>query len=527
MSGKIKKTIKIILLTMLGCVVLISGTILFYYLFLFRNPNPISFFVPADCNLFVSLHKPADSLPILENYIPAKERENLYSKIGISSIEQRTFLLGEDIAVFKRGSAYGICAKITFPAKCILPFLGLLIKGEVVEEEIGGNRVMKITAGEQEFYIASKWDVITVTWDKDLAGDTAELLNRRPVIKPLCLSDQFKELSRTDHASSLVYAAGPFIPEENILSKEINTITAAGGAFAVDPESIKGNIQLLGDFTKYPSSPFPDFQKAFMTVSLPCNIQKIWLDYCLAVQKRETQYNSFKVILTSEIFDPFVKTVNSRLFLYAFEEKEKSIYPSAVFCIETSKRFSDDQLEILFREFASKVQKLHLERIKRSRKQKFTYTVKSIQQQGTSIHYIDINPKVILNFTPGFCIYGNFVLIATDHTDIIPVLNHIKSGGDQALGKGYYLRIKDSGLKTLLTYLKRSLSDPERRKRVENEIQFSKSIEKLDMIEKYAGEIDGGIVREKDNTRIRTLEFKIRKQGSEDRRQRTENRDQE
>lgn len=506
---KIKKSVKYVLYTAAGICVLIFLCLVLYYLFFFRNSNPLSFFVPDRPDYFISVHRPDRALEMIQTYLPEQAREELFSGDSPVSSGFLSFLLGKEAVFFSENGSWGIAAKISFPAKLALMFPGLITDSDVSEISLRGNRVLEIRINTAVYYLCSRWNILSFTQSRDIAARAAELLNSRPVIPPLALNRDIRKLVSLKGDVSEVYFSHKGFLADTPLQSELKDLSEGGGQFSISSDAVRSVLRLKG----LPGQPehslrLPEYSRAFLTASFPCDINAIWLDYCYRVQARDTAYGSFTVTLTSEIFDSFIKSLKPAVAVYGFGTGKPGLNPSGVICFEAQEEPSEENLVILFREFIRKAQALNRARVKRSRVQSVTYTLKTAEHSGTTVYYIDIVPLAVPNFIPGFCVKGKRIFVATDSRELDHLLDHCAQKA-KPVPQGIYVRITDPGLSHIFRYTEWLLNDPSRKRRM-GEASFARAMDRLSRVKRWFGTIGQCTVEEKNiQGEYRMLELEI------------------
>ena len=78
---KIKKLLKLLVLTGAGIAALLLLLLLVYYLFLFHDPNPLVSFVPADADLFASVEDPLETFETLQTFLGPDARTEISRRL--------------------------------------------------------------------------------------------------------------------------------------------------------------------------------------------------------------------------------------------------------------------------------------------------------------------------------------------------------------------------------------------------------------------------------------------------------------
>jgi hypothetical protein len=210
-----------------------------------------------------------------------------------------------------------------------------------------------------------------------------------------------------------------------------------------------------------------------------------------------------------------VEAVEPRLFAYAFPGGSAGGHPSAVLCFSGNRRFKERDLARLLDEFARRTQDLNSTRVKKHKYKKFEFKPLETRYGQTTVYYIELTPAIVANFAPGVCVVNDRVFVATYYKDLEHVLPRQASDADR-IPTAYYLRVSDPGLKSLVSYLKKSLSDPGRKRRLGGEAEFARRIERVGQLERYAANVGSIEIRDTGTPVLEALAITIRRRAEKD-----------
>ncbi len=517
MPPKVKKVIKYTLIGIFSLFLLLILGLLTYYLFFFKNSRDISHFVPSDADFYLSFEdfnniiEQADQLYTDEAksvLLPFKKKEDL------EEIREKTgwlsWIIDDEVAVFRRDTGFGFAARITFPAKLILSVPGFLSSNGIRSEQFKGNSLSAITINERVYYFTHKWNIICGASDSLIAGDVAELLNKRPVIKPLAFNPRFKGIRSDADSGNLIYGKNAFNIPNTVLTEEFTKITGFGGDFSVTDQGISGSLNIGAEnLSSFKPPLFPENATALSVMSLPCNLKEFWLDYSRNVQNSKDNVSSLQIGLTSEMFEPLFDTLEPRIFLYHFVKDRKNPLstPSAVFCFRGNRAFSQKTLEIIWEGYVNSIRKNNEEKVDKRGAQPLE--IKNLKKNAgdITVNYMTVTPSLIPGFSPGFCVVDNILVVGTDSDFLVHTAYKLKSGKN-TITHPYYFRTDDSGFSNTLSFLEKMNGSPSRIKRL-GTVRHSQIVQAIETMKALLSPVRKLTLNDSGKPVLDRIEFKI------------------
>ncbi|MFH1706943.1 MAG: hypothetical protein ABIF71_03380 [Planctomycetota bacterium] len=461
-----------------------------YYLFFFRNPRPLAAFVPADADLFVALHDPAAAIPRLAGFGEPGVAGELRTITG-GWIDRLGLLAGDSVAICRRGDAYGVVANISLTARAALTCAGWVPGVDVTTVPLQGNTLSRVVYDGRTIYFTVRWNILAAAADERLAADMAELLNRRPVITPLGHDPLFTGLTGAPGPASVFFIRADRRRRSHVLDSEIGGLTAGGGTFTVDDAGLRGSFRAAGECPTRPLPACGRLPDAFLTISLPADLGRLWRDrYCYTVQSRKDQYSSLQVALTSDAMDPLIAGCDPRVTLNLVPGRTAAI-SGAIAALQGTLP-ADDRLAGLLQTLAERAQALNNERAAHNNAQKVEFSAAATPMQGVTVHHLDLKPLVMDDFRPGFVVRGTTLLIASDHRDLAGALDDPLP----PINAGWYLQVDDPGLERVLGFIRLNLANG---RRLLGEGPYAQWMDVVNRIGRYAAGI--GSITVTDNAR--------------------------